>query len=333
MRTLIRIQVCFYMLFAGGAVAQDMHFTQFYSSPLFLSPAFAGADVCSRVSLTYRNQWPGIQKTYRSYLFSIDHFFLSKNIGAGILFGSDVAGSGDLKTTIVNVPIAYEAKLTKKLYIRMGVQPGVEMRSINYDKLLFGDQIARGGASASLESPTVNTSFFDVGAGVLLYTRRYWGGLSVYHLNRPSQSLLDDPEALLPIKFGIHGGAKFLMNEEEKDDKNRKYFSPALNYRHQNKFDQLDIGFYVTQSVFNAGLWYRGIPLFKAYAPGYANNDAMAIIIGVRNERFSFGYSYDFTISRLASLTRGAHEITTAYQLCKLKKKKKVRMLTPCPKF
>ena len=323
----------FFMLFSAGAAAQDMHFTQFYSSPLFLSPAFAGADVCSRVSLTYRNQWPGVQKTYRSYLFSVDHFFMAKNIGAGILFGSDVAGSGDLKTTIVNVPIAYEAKLTKKLNVRMGVQPGVEIRSINFDKLVFGDQIARGGNVGSVETPTVNTAFFDVGAGVLFYTRKYWGGISAYHLNKPTQSLIEGEDGIIPMKIGFHGGGKYLLNEEEKEEKNRKFISPAVNYRHQNKFDQLDIGFYFTQNVFNVGLWYRGIPLFKSYAPGYTNNDAMAVIVGVKNDRFNFGYSYDMTISKLASLTRGAHEITVSYQLCKLKKKKKLRMLTPCPKF
>ncbi len=323
--------LCF-ILFSAGAAAQDMHFTQFYSSPLFLNPAFTGADVCSRVSLTYRNQWPGVKKAYRSYLFSVDHFVVSKNIGIGILFGSDVAGSGDLKTTIVNVPIAYEAKLTKKLYVRMGIQPGIEIRSINYEKLLFGDQIERGGA-ASLEAPTVNTSFFDVGTGILLYSRKYWGGLSAYHLNRPTQSLIDDGKSVLPVKICLHGGAKFLLNEEEKEEKNRKYFSPALNYRHQNKFDQLDVGFYLTKDVLNLGLWYRGIPLVKSYGPGYRNNDALALIVGVRTPRLSFGYSYDITISRLTALSGGAHEITFSYQLCKLQKKKKVRMLTPCPKF
>jgi type IX secretion system PorP/SprF family membrane protein len=328
-----RIQLFICLLFAAGAVAQDMHFTQFYSSPLFLNPAFSGADVCSRVSLTYRNQWPGIQRTYRSYLFSVDHYILEKNLGVGILFGSDVAGSGDLKTTIVTLPIAYEGKLTKKLYVRMGIQPGIETRSINYDKLLFGDQIARGGGVPTMESPSVRKTFFDTGTGILFYTRKAWGGFSAYHLNKPNQSLIEDEDGILPIKMSFHGGYKYLTNEEEKDEKNRRFVSPAFNYRHQNKFDQLDLGFYYSQSALNVGFWYRGIPVFKHYAPGYANNDAIAVIIGVRNERFNFGYSYDVTISRLTTVTKGAHEITVSYQLCKLKKKKKVRMLTPCPKF
>ncbi|HRG37682.1 MAG TPA: type IX secretion system membrane protein PorP/SprF, partial [Bacteroidia bacterium] len=46
---------------------QDTHFTQFYSSSLYLNPAFAGAEVCGRISTTYRNQWPGVAKAYSSY--------------------------------------------------------------------------------------------------------------------------------------------------------------------------------------------------------------------------------------------------------------------------
>lgn len=334
MKLIKKIKLLLVLLCTASSVsAQDMHFTQFYASSLYLNPAFSGADVCSRITLTYRNQWPGVSKTYRTYLFSADHYFNDKNIGAGILFANDVAGSGNLKTTVINVPIAYEAKLTKKLYIRFGAQPGMIIRSIDFNKLIFGDQIARGGDVASVETPTLTKAFFDAGAGVLFYTKKYWGGFSAYHLNTPNQSILIDSEGNLPIKFSFHGGAKFVLNSEEVDVEKRKYISPAFNFRHQNKFDQLDVGLYWSKSVMNFGLWYRGIPLIKSYSPGYANNDAIAIIVGVKNDRFNFGYSYDITISRLVNVSRGAHEITISYQLCKLKKKKKVRMLTPCPKF
>jgi type IX secretion system PorP/SprF family membrane protein len=333
MKILTKIKVLLIVLCAAKVSAQDMHFTQFYSSPLYLSPAFAGADVCGRVSLTYRNQWPGVSKTYRSYLFAVDNYFNQKNIGAGILFGADVAGSGNLKTTIISVPVAYEARLTKKLFMRLGIQPGVEMRSIDFNKLVFGDQIARGGGVPSVETPTLKRTFFDIGAGGLFYTRQYWGGFSAYHLNTPNQSMRDDPESIVPIKIGLFGGAKFLVNKEEKEEPKRKYISPAFNYRHQNKFDQFDLGFYFSQNVLNLGFWYRGIPFFKSYAPGYANNDAIALIVGIKNERFNFGYSYDITVSRLVKVSQGAHEINVSYQFCKIKKKKRYRLLTPCPKF
>lgn len=310
-----------------------MHFTQFYSSPLYLNPAFTGAGVCSRLSATYRNQWPGISKTYKSYLFSADHYIQKYNVGVGLLFGNDEAGTGELKTTIINPSFAYEAKLGRKLAMRVGFQPGVGIRSINFNNLLFGDQIARGGNVSTLETPTQSKAYFDVGTGVLLYTSKYWGGASFFHLNKPNESLMENEDALLPIKYTVHGGIKHSLNKEEKEAFKQKSVSGAFHYRGQREFDQFDIGMYYTQYVFNLGIWYRGIPGLKAYKPGYSNNDALAILIGVTTERMNFGYSYDATISRLANFSRGAHEVCISYQLCKLKKKKKARLFIPCPKF
>ncbi len=318
------------VIFSNLAKAQDMHFTQFYASPLYLNPAFVGASVCSRVSLTYRNQWPGISKTYRSFLLSGDHYIQRYNLGVGLLFGNDVAGSGDLRTTILTPMVSYGVKINKKLGLRGGFQPG---RSINYSNLLFGDQIARGGNVASVEAPPLKKVYVDIGAGALLFGEKFWIGTSWYHLTRPNTTLLDN-EAILPIKYTVHGGFKFPLNKGENDAFQKKFISPAFNYRGQKDFDQLDIGFYYTQYIFNLGFWYRGLQGLKAYKPGYANNDALCIIVGVQADRFNIGYSYDITISRLANLSNGAHEMTLSYQLCKLKKKsKKYGLLVPCPKF
>jgi type IX secretion system PorP/SprF family membrane protein len=331
-----RYKILFFALILCTQVAkgQDMHFTQFYSSSLYLNPAFTGADVCSRFSVTYRNQWPGVSKAYKTYLASFDHFITRYNIGIGLLFGNDVAGTGQLKTTIINPLIAYEAILTKKISMRVGVQPGIGIRSINFNNLIFGDQIARGGNVATIENPTQTKAYFDIGAGALVYTKKYWVGASFYHLNKPNETLLGEAElSTVPIKYSAHAGYKYTINPDEKEVTQRKSVSAALNYRGQAEFDQLDIGFYYTQYVFNLGLWYRGLPGVKAYKPGYSNNDAVAVVVGIRTDRMNFGYSYDATISKLTNKSGGAHEITVSYQLCKLNKKKNKRLLVPCPKF
>lgn len=329
------ILIFIFTIISGASIikAQDMHFTQFFSSPLYLNPAFAGANVCSRVSTAYRNQWPGVSKTYSSYLLSVDHYIQQFNIGVGLLFGNDVAGTGDLSTTIINPIFAYELKVNRKVSMRFGVQPGVGMKSINFNALLFGDQIARGGNVTTLETPTQSRTYFDIGAGTLLYTRKYWLGASVYHLTRPDVALMGNGEGVLPIKYSLHGGAKYVFNPKEKNLYAQRSISPAFNYRGQREFDQLDIGFYFTQYIVNIGLWYRGIPILKAYQPGYSNNDAIAVIIGIKTDRFNIGYSFDYTISQLTGLTHGAHELTLSYQLCKFKKRKRTRMQVPCPKF
>ena len=100
----------------------------------------------------------------------------------------------------------------------------------------------------------------------------------------------------------------------------------------------MDLGVYGNFDPMVIGLWYRGISFLKSYKRGYGNNNAFAIIIGVKMENFKVGYSYEFTVSRLISSTDGAHELTLGYQFystekMKNKKRKKRGMLRPCSKF
>lgn len=337
MNQLLKITILYLLIQTRFVYGQDMHFTQFYASPLYLNPAFTGANVCSRATLVYRNQWPAVQKTYQSYLLSLDHYIAQQHIGVGLQCGVDEAGTGGLRTTIINPSFAYEIKLNKNMAMRFGVQPGITIKSINFNKLLFGDQIARGGNTGAssvttVETPTQSKAFFDLGAGGLIYTSKYWAGASVFHINKPNESLYGVEGATLPIKYSIHGGAKFQLNEDEKDPDLKKSISIVGHYRGQAEFDQFDVGVYYGQFGFTAGVWYRGIPGLKAYKPGYRNDDALAAVIGFQKDRLSIGYSYDITISLLQRLTKGAHEVTLSYQLCRPKKGVK-RILISCPKF
>lgn len=314
------------------STAQDMQFAQYYSAPLFLNPAFTGANVCGRLSTNIRNQWPSIPGGYISEMVSFDHYLVNNGVGVGLLFTNDKAGSGRLRSTSAYGSFSYELVINRNLGFRFGMQGGVVNRSINFYDLLFGDQIARGNAPVSVENPPANRTFADFNTGVLAFTRRYWLGMSFHHITQPNESLVSN-ESKLPMKFSLHGGGKFLVSGDADDPKTARYISPSFNFRSQAKFDQLDMGCYVTRDKLNIGMWYRGIPLFKAYEKGYPNNDALVIIVGVTLDRFNIGYSYDHTISWLRGLTGGAHELSMSYQFCKMKKRKRKTFPVACPKF
>jgi len=318
------------LYFIKCADGQDMHFSQFYSSSIYLNPAFAGANACSRVSTVYRNQWSGVSKGYSSTLVSFDHHIRASNLGVGLMLGRDYAGTGNITTTLINPVLAYEGKINRKIGLRFGVQPGFTMSSVNMDNLLFGDQIARGGNVATIEKFPDNVYYFDLAAGLLVYANKYWAGLSFHHLNSPANSYnWNSDESTLSIKYSLHGGHKFLINDEEE-----RTISLAFNYRGQQKFDQLDLGGYYTKDIFTMGIWYRGIPWLKTYKKGYSNKESIAIVLGVKTDRMSIGYSYDFTISRLnISKTHGAHEISLSFQFCNIKNQKRRRIFVDCPSF
>ena len=59
---------------------------------LYLNPAFAGTNVCPRVNLNYRDQWPGIGRTYVTTSVSWDQHIESIGGGLGIAVSQDRAG-------------------------------------------------------------------------------------------------------------------------------------------------------------------------------------------------------------------------------------------------
>ena len=69
---------------------QDLEFTQFYSNPIYLNPAFAGSHGCPRFAMNYRNQWPSLTGTYVSYAAAYDQYFKSINGGFGVILVNDV---------------------------------------------------------------------------------------------------------------------------------------------------------------------------------------------------------------------------------------------------
>ncbi len=330
MRILIKI-----LLYLAPALsyAQDMHFTQFYASPVNLNPGFTGAQACSRIAAVHRNQWAGIGPGYSTYLMSFDHYAYKQNMGVGFLFSRDISGSGQLSRTNFHPSLAYELKLSRELILRMGFQPGIGLLSVDFSNLLFGDQIARGGNVSTIENAPGNIMYFDMNTGVLAYAKDYWAGIAVFHLIEPEDALISSyGENVLPRKLSIHGGYKLHIIRGIKDDGEESVWF-TFNYRGQTNFDQLDLGAYYTKSKLNLGLWYRGLPGVKAYQPGYNNHDAFAAIVGFKTERFNMGYSYDFTISKLTNRSAGSHEITLSAHLCDPKKVRRKPWPVPCPKF
>ena len=64
---------------------QDPGFSQFYSNPLYLNPAFTGTTELPRTTLNYRNQWPQKGATYTTYSLSFDRLSKKLNTGFGFL--------------------------------------------------------------------------------------------------------------------------------------------------------------------------------------------------------------------------------------------------------
>ncbi len=312
--------------------AQDAQFTQFYAAPMYLNPAFTGVTYEHRFVANYRNQWPGIKRAYQTYMASYDYNMSDINSGLGITVMQDRAGTAGLTHTQFGINYAYHFKVSKLAEIRLGANLNYNMKRIDFGKLRFNDQITTGSSISTEAANYEQLNFMDFAAGALLNSTEYWLGLSAKHLTQPNSSLTGD-RVPLPLSLSLHGGYRFIIEQKSKNDIKR-YISPAFNYRHQQKYDQLDIGVYYYHLPLNVGLWYRGLP-FKNYGPTYSSRESIAILVGfdITEYNLRIGYSYDLTISKLGvANSLGGHEVSLVYEIAK-KKKKTRRVLVSCPKF
>ena len=315
------------------AFAQDPQLSQYYAAPLYLNPALTGSTAQERLQLNYRTQWTGILPGFDTYALSYDHRSASVNSGFGLMVMHDQAGSNGLEFTQMSGSYSYEARIDRKQAFRAGLRLGYTTRGFDPNSYLFADQVIRDNAASSVEGGLIErVSYFDVSTGGMYFSESMWIGASFNHLNRPNQSVMMNGDARLPVRTSIHGVYRMAL-DGRKIHKSGTLLTLTAHYKAQGKWDQLDIGGYVDMDQFTLGLWYRGLPGIKAYAPGYPNDDAIILMAGVETqEQWTFVYSYDITISWLTPTSGGAHEISVRYEWPKKSKNRKVRIV-PCPKF
>jgi type IX secretion system PorP/SprF family membrane protein len=341
------VLVLLMLLMEAAVTAQDPQFSQFYAAPLYLNPALAGATGQARAGLNYRNQWPAIDANFRTFSAYFDYFIEDKNSGVGAIITNDIEGLAGLRSLSLGLQYSYELQLTDYLGFRPGAQVSIFNRDINFGKLTFGDQFDQQTGELidqqSAETFRTNTSktFVDLSFGGVFFTKNAWLGVSAWHLTKPNQSLIGE-DSPLPIKLSLHGGFKFKMKPGVKGvagqmRNTERSISPAFQFRHQGKFDQLDLGLYFTFEPLVLGTWYRGVP-FKNL-DGIANNESIVLLLGFTQlgakDAINIGYSYDYTISKLGAASGGAHEFSLVYTwpMRNPRKPPKDKLVIPCPDF
>ena len=339
--TKLTLVVACLFFFMGSTVetlkAQDIHFSQFYLSPLNLNPALTGVMSCNhRFVANYRNQWASILKgnAYNTYSVSYDMrrpVGRYDNFGVGVTFWGDRAGESQFSTLEAKVSGAYAKRISgyrkKSNYISVGAELGFAQRSINFLNLRYGTQNDGGVFNpgfASLEDFAFdNFLFADLSAGLLWYsilneTNNWYLGATFSHLNRADQSFDDDPEIdeSLYSKVTLHAGADFMLTD-------RMGLVPGAVIFLQGPSTQINGGTSiklklgngrVNTQAFHLGLWARISNTYKK------SIHADALILSTRFDynTFSLGFSYDVNVSSLAvaSNTNGAYELSLVYKIC-----------------
>ena len=312
-------------IFASNtSYAQDPAFSQFYANPLYLNPAFAGSNQCPRANINYRDQWPGIGRTYITSSASWDQHIQAIGGGLGVLVHHDRAGAGSLNISQFSLIYSYHLKLNNKFAMKAGLETSFRQINIDWNGFSWGDQIhPQYGfiypTSEDIPNYPEAVSYPDFSAGLLGYSEKLFFGFAMHHLTRPNEGFIS--ESQLPRKITAHIGGKFPLNRY----KNKiTTVSPNFLYQKQQEFQQFNYGVYLNRGPIVGGLWARN---------SLNNFDAFILMLGLVQDSFKFGYSYDITVSNLKnSNTLGAHELTfTLFMPCKSRTKSFNTI--SCPQF
>ena len=301
------------IVFGDRLSAQDPIFSQFYNAPIQLNPAFAGNSTLPLVAINYRNQWPNWgPRAYATYSASYDQFFELVNSGFGLQIISDNEGDGILKTNRISGVYAYRLKFKDELQAKIGIEASFTQSRLDWDKLIFLDQldpsnlISGGGSllpTGEIRPNDLSQNYFDISAGLLVFSPTFYGGLTIKHLSAPQDEFIEDPSNLyrgLPVRFSAHAGYTLDLGGNNNDGFST-FLAPSIMFLRQSDFSQLNAGALFNKENFFGGAWFR-------YT--FSNADAVILSFGWRTDLFKMSYSFDFTVSGASVLrSGGSHEV------------------------
>ncbi|WP_114777684.1 PorP/SprF family type IX secretion system membrane protein [Botryobacter ruber] len=328
---------CFFCLWVYTVTAQDAAFTQQYANRLYLNPAFAGLNHDWSLSATHRNQWPALNGSFITNQFAADYRMPGKKSSFGLVLQQDRAGVGGLQKLQASAIYAYQTNISDKWVFSAALQPSIAALRVNFDNLVFGDQLTDNGQTA-LSSAEVNNfnpeSYVSFTAGGLVYSSQFWFGLTAANMNQPAYGFNEATE--LPLRFTVNTGYKFyLRSYEQQGQLFELSVSPAVTYTQQQNFRRTDVGIYTIYTPLTLGLMYKGLPV-----TGNTNQDqALAVVVGLKLEKIKIGFSHDAGLKGFSKQAGGANEISLVFEQLDLsnfsgsRNNGKLNSLIACPSF
>ena len=328
--------VCFAVLGSFALNAQDIHFSQFYMSPLNLNPALTGVMNCNvRLTANYRNQWASVLKSnaFKTYSVSYDQKIPVGRydyFGVGGSFWGDKAGELDFATLQGRLSVSYSKRMggyrNEAHYLVLGADAGITQRSVALHKARYGTQHdGNGGYNGNLPSfETFNQDNFlypDLSAGLLWFSvfdenNSLYFGAAYGHLNRANVSFQSQEFEAIYSKFTIHAGGEFLVAD-------RLGLVPNAVVLMQGPSFELNVG---TNLKFllggskrtNQSFQFGGYLRLSNHFEKSLTADAFILNTRFDYNDFAIGFSYDINVSSLrpASNSNGAFEFALIYKIC-----------------
>lgn len=271
-------------------------YSQYMLNGFLLNPAMAGNKDYIPVVLTVRQQWVGIDEAPQTYALSAHaNPFLSKNMGIGGYIYND--NFGPVSRTGLMASYSYHLKLDMKNKIAFGLSLSGFQYKLDGSKLTLSEQ-----DDPAITQGTESSFVPDANLGTFIYGEKYWAGVSVAQLFQwkadVGQSINDNK---MVRHYFVSAGYKFNL------DKSIKNFEvePSLLFKATEKRSPLQVDLNV-KAVYKKNYWL-GV--------SYRSMDALIVLLGVKFDKYYFGYAFDYTLSKISDYSKGSHEIMLGINL------------------
>ena len=302
--------------------AQDLHFSQYFNTPLLVNPANTGfaPDVDWRAGVNYRNQYSSLTSNPYKTMSAWGDVQLFNNrfdngwMGVGGVILKDVAGAGSLSATRAYGSVAYHQLVGLASLLSVGFNVGYVSKKVDFTKLTFDNQWNDEGQFFDVNIPSgenfaySQVSYIDLQAGLnyayFPNSNTYLNaGFSLSHLNRPRESFFsvkgNSADARIDYRYTAFLNAAYKISDQWIINPNA-YFSKMGNA-------------YEVVGGLNANYNLSGDGTKQLIGGAYYRyQDAMIPMVGFQVNDFKLTVSYDATSSALGAYNNryGAYELS-----------------------
>jgi len=341
-KAILHLLVVIVLAFSLNANSQDIHFSQFFETPLLRNPALAGifaGDV--RIQTVYRTQWNSVTIPYKTaslngevklHVGKSDDFL---TVGGQILY--DKSGTVALTATHLLPTINYHKSLSseKNSYLSLGIMGGWVQRSIDRSKITTNSQYDGSHFDETLANGETFTkssySYFDGSVGMSYngqlgdnQDNNIYIGLAYHHFNRPKKiSFYSDNKYEMMAKWVGSAGIRMNITDDS-------YFTLEADYSKQGTYSETVAGVLYSWKLGDAE-----VPKYSIHGGAYVRwKDAFIPVVKVECKPIAIAVSYDANISQLktASNGHGGFEISLTYQKF-LNRNNSTMDAVRCPRF
>lgn len=314
------------LLAVSGSVCaqQTPQYSQYLRNQYMVNPAAAGVYDFLDLTLSGRWQWVGFDDGPRTaYLSGSSVLGQNKRVPYNPAFRvsqgpvrNPEIKTGKLKHAIggqliadqygafrrLNVSGTYALHLpvAKNYNLSFGTKIGLSNNSFLQEKAVVLNEMdpysSYNGGDAEYDDFIKNQSnkyILDIGAGLYLYSKKLFFGISADHLSKDFVEFgTGTANFNTQMHFNITGGVKIAITEDI-------VLIPALLAKYMSPAPVSVEGTLLVE--YKEWLWAGA---------SYRHSDAMVGMFGLNiSERFKFGYAYDFSLSRFNDVSSGGHEI------------------------